>query len=307
MIIHRNGRMEETALDNKKRKHGDRKDGVWIRDTDSMHTLLPHMLPNRADNEAVLNEVIDLTAVNEYIAKKNAAEPAFKYTFFHVICAALIKTLVLRPKLNRFYAGKRFYQRNDYSISFIVKKEFADSSEEAVAIIKADPESEVSPVEQIHSKVEEICTSVRKEHKTDGTTDIMDTLTKMPTPILSFVMNTLAWLDFHGWYPTSLMLEDPYFSSIFVSNLGSIKMNASYHHLTNWGTNSFFVIVGEKKPTAFFNLDGSYEVREALELGITLDERIADGYYYSRSIKLVHKLLDNPELLDRPTYEPVDF
>ena len=154
--------MEETPLDKKKRKHGDRKDGVWIRDTDSMHTLLPHMLPNRADNEAVLNEVIDLTAVNEYIAKKNAAEPAFKYTFFHVICAALIKTLVLRPKLNRFYAGKRFYQRNDYSISFIVKKEFADSSEEAVAIIKADPESEVSPVEQIHSKVEEICTSVRK-------------------------------------------------------------------------------------------------------------------------------------------------
>ena len=114
--------MEETPLDKKKRKHGDRKDGVWIRDTDSMHTLLPHMLPNRADNEAVLNEVIDLTAVNEYIAKKNAAEPTFKYTFFHVICAALIKTLVLRPKLNRFYAGKRFYQRNDYSISFIVKK-----------------------------------------------------------------------------------------------------------------------------------------------------------------------------------------
>ena len=84
-------------------------------------------------------------------------------------------------------------------------------------------------------------------------------------------------------------------------------MKAKYNHHTNWGTNSFFVIVGEKKPTAFFNLDGSYEVREALELGITLDERIADGYYYSRSIKLVHKLLDNPELLDRPIYEHVDF
>ncbi len=307
MIIHRNGRMEETALDNKKRKHGDRKDGVWIRETDSMHTLFPHIMPNRADNEAVLNEVIDLTAVNEYIAKKNETGPAFKYTFFHVICAALIKTLVLRPKLNRFYAGKRFYQRNDYSISFIVKKEFADSSDEAVAIIKADPESDVSPLEQIHSKVEKICTSVRKEHKNDGTTDIMNVLTKMPVPILGFIMNTLSWLDFHGWYPDSLMREDPYFSSVFVSNLGSIKMNASYHHLTNWGTNSFFVIVGEKKPTPFFKLDGSFEVKEALELGVTLDERIADGYYYSRSIKLVHKLLDNPELLDRPIYEPVDF
>ena len=209
--------------------------------------------------------------------------------------------------IHRFYAGKRFYQRNDYSISFVVKKEFADGSDEAIAIIKADSESEISPIEQIHSKVEKICTSVRKEHKTDGTTDIMDVLTKMPVPILSFIMNTLSWLDFHGWYPDSLMKEDPYFSSIFVSNLGSIKMNASYHHLANWGTNSFFVIVGEKKPTPFFSLDGSFEVREALELGVTLDERIADGYYYSRSIKLIHKLLDEPELLDRPIYEPVDF
>lgn len=294
-------------MDKKKRKHGDRKDGVWIRDTDSMHALFPHLMPNRADNEAVLNEVIDLTEVNKYIAAKNAEGPAFKYTFFHVICAALIKTLVLRPKLNRFYAGKRFYQRNDYSISFVVKKEFADGSDEAIAIIKADSESEISPIEQIHSKVEKICTSVRKEHKTDGTTDIMDVLTKMPVPILSFIMNTLSWLDFHGWYPDSLMKEDPYFSSIFVSNLGSIKMNASYHHLANWGTNSFFVIVGEKRPTPFFSLDGSFEVREALELGVTLDERIADGYYYSRSIKLIHKLLDEPELLDRPIYEPVDF
>lgn len=294
-------------MDNDKRRHGDRKDGVWIRDIDSMHTLFPHIMPNRTDNEAVLNEVIDLTAVNRYIAKKNAANPDFRYTFFHVICAALMKMLVLRPKLNRFYAGKRLYQRNDYSISFIVKKEFADSSEEAVAIIKVDPESEISPIEQIHSKVEKICTGVRKEKKSDGTTDVMDILKKLPVPILGFVFNFLSWLDFHGWYPVSLMKVDPYFSSIFVSNLGSIKMNASYHHLANWGTNSFFVIVGEKKPTPFFKLDGSFEVKEALELGVTLDERIADGYYYSRSIKLVHKLLENPELLDRPIGEHIDF
>lgn len=290
-----------------KRKSDDRKDAFRVRNTDSMHALFPHMMPNRCDNEAVLNEVIDLTAVNEYIAAKNAADPAFRYTFFHVICAALIKTIVLRPKLNRFYAGKRLYQRNDYSISFIVKKEFADSSEEAVAIIKVDPESEISPVEQIHSKVEKFCTAVRKEAKKDGTTDIMDTLTKLPRPILSFVMNTLKWLDFHGWYPDALAREDPYFSSIFVSNLGSIKMNASYHHLSDWGNNSFFVVVGEKKPVPFFEYDGSFTVKDALELGITLDERIADGYYYSRSVKLVKKLLANPELLDRPVGEEVEY
>ncbi len=285
----------------------DRKDAKWVGNIDSMHGLFPYIMPNRTDNEAVLNETIDLTAINEYIAEKNADDPAFKYTFFHVICAALIKAFVLRPKLNRFYAGKRLYQRNDFSITFIVKKQFNDRSDEAVAIIKADPESSVPAIEQIHSEVERICTTVRKENKKDGTTDITDDLIKLPRPILSAVMNFLSWLDFHGWYPNALAREDPYFSSIFVSNLGSIKLHASYHHLANWGTNSFFVVVGEKKPTPFCKEDGSVEVKEGLDLGITVDERIADGYYYSRSVALVLKLLANPKLLDLPISEPVDY
>lgn len=285
----------------------DRKDAKWVGNIDSMHGLFPYIMPNRTDNEAVLNETVDLSAINEYIAEKNAADPAFRYTFFHVICAALIKAFVLRPKLNRFYAGKRLYQRNDFSITFIVKKQFNDQSDEAIAIIKADPESPVPAIEQIHSEVERICTTVRKENKKDGTTDIIDDLVKLPRPILSTIMNFLSWLDFHGWYPNALAKEDPYFSSIFVSNLGSIKLHASYHHLANWGTNSFFVVVGEKKPTPFCREDGSVEVKEALDLGITVDERIADGYYYSRSVALVRKLLENPKLLDLPISEPVDY
>ena len=285
----------------------DRKDAKWVGNIDSMHGLFPYIMPNRTDNEAVLNETVDLSAINEYIAEKNAADPAFRYTFFHVICAALIKAFVLRPKLNRFYAGKRLYQRNDFSITFIVKKQFNDQSDEAIAIIKADPESPVPAIEQIHSEVERICTTVRKENKKDGTTDIIDDLVKLPRPILSTIMNFLSWLDFHGWYPDALAKEDPYFSSIFVSNLGSIKLHANYHHLANWGTNSFFVVVGEKKPTPFCREDGSVEVKEALDLGITVDERIADGYYYSRSVALVRKLLENPKLLDLPISEPVDY
>lgn len=285
----------------------DRKDAKWVGNIDSMHGLFPYIMPNRADNEAVLNEVVDLTAINEYIAEKNAGDPAFKYTFFHVICAALMKMFVLRPRMNRFYAGRRLYQRNDFSISFIVKKTFDDKSEEAIAILKVDPESDVPAIEQIHSQVEKICTSVRKEHKKDDTTDIIDDLVKMPRPILAGAMNFLSWLDYHGWYPQSLAKEDPYFSSIFVSNLGSIKLNASYHHLANWGTNSFFVVVGQKKPMPFYQMDGSCEVREALELGITVDERIADGFYYSRSVALARKLFSHPELLDRPISEPVDY
>ena len=68
-----------------------------------------------------------------------------------------------------------------------------------------------------------------------------------------------------------------------------------------------FLIIGEKKPTAFFHADGTYDVRDALELSLTVDERIADGLYFANSIKLLRTLLANPELLELPIQAPVEF
>ena len=284
-----------------------RKDGILVPETDPMHLITPHMVPDRCDNEAVLTELFDMTAVEAYLAKKNADGPEFKYTFFHVICAAIAKVLVLRPRMNRFYAGRRLYDRNDILFAFVVKKKFEDNGAEALAIIKVDKDGEVSPVEQIHGKVKDIVYSVRKENKTEGTTEKMGILTKLPRGLLRFVMSFLNWLDYHGKYPAALMKDDPYFASVFVSNLGSIKMHANYHHLVNWGTNSIFVVIGEKKLTPFFQPDGSVQMRDALELGLTIDERIADGVYFAKSIHLLRRLLSQPELLDEPIQTPVDY
>lgn len=283
-----------------KHRFGDRSDGYLVRDADTMHRLMPHILPNRADNEAMVTETIDLTAVNEYLAKKNDPMPDFKYTLFHVICAALAKTIALRPKLNRFYAGRKLYDRKWMNFTFTCKRHFNDHSDEALAIMKIDPDSEVSPLEQFHSKVEKFVNHVRKEDKQDSTTDIMDVLVKLPRRLLRSLVSFLGWLNYHGWYPLSLIKEDPYFSSVFVSNLGSIKMKAEYHHLANWGTNSVFVVISEKKMNPVFAPDGSYEMRETVNLSITLDERIADGYYYAKSVKLLKAILEHPELLDVP-------
>ena len=42
-------------------------------------------------------------------------------------------------------------------------------------------------------------------------------------------------------------------------------------------------------------------------MGLTIDERLADGYYYSRTVALLKKLLENPELLEKPLQEEVDY
>ena len=60
------------------------------------------------------------------------------------------------------------------------------------------------------------------------------------------------WLDRHGWVPSDIIATDPYYSSVVISNLGSIKLKCGYHHLTNWGTCSLFCIIGEKKLSPFY-------------------------------------------------------
>ena len=291
----------------KKKNRGDRRDGRLVREADSMHKFVGFLLPNRCDNEAVMSELVDMSAVEEFVKKKNADSPDFKYTMFHVICAAVAKVLYDRPKMNYFYAGNRLYERNEISFSFVVKRQFNDTSSEALAIIKLDKDSDVSSLEQIYGKVKKFVTHVRSENKTDGTTDIISVLVKSPRPIMKFIISVLNFLEARDWLPKDLVEFDPYHSSVFISNTGSIKLSAQYHHLTNWGTNSFFILVGEKHLHPFYDENGNITMKNALELGLTIDERIADGTYFAKSIRLLRKLLQNPELLELPLQTEIEI
>ena len=288
-----------------KKARGDRKDAVRVRNLDPMHALMPYLMLDRTDNEAVLNDDIDLTAVTAFLDKKNAADPAFKYTIFHVVLAALAKTVVLRPRMHRFMQGHRLYQRRDISFCFDAKRKFADEAEEAIILLKVDPEDERSPIEQVYQKVKKELTFIRKDEGTDDTTKVLEVLRKFPRPILRGIVKLLFWMEYHGILPASLEQVDPYHTTCFISNLGSIKMNASYHHLINWGTNSFFAIVGEKKWKPVFEKDGSYEMKEMLPVSFTIDERIADGFYFIQSLKVFRAIMQNPDILDLPIDTPL--
>jgi pyruvate/2-oxoglutarate dehydrogenase complex dihydrolipoamide acyltransferase (E2) component len=290
-----------------KKKRGDRSDGRRIRNLDVMHVFMPYLLGGRCENEAVMNETFDMTAVLNYVALKNADNPEFKYTMFHVICAAVAKTVALRPKMNYFIINDKYYERNVISLAFTVKRVFRDDSDETLAIVTLEPDSNDAPIDTVYGQVKKIVSEARKESKNDGATDIMGVLTKIPPFMIRFVIRLLKFLDRHRMLPASLLKVDPYHTTVFLSNLGSIKMSATYHHLTSWGTNSFFALVGEMKKRPFYNADGSYEMRDALEMGFTIDERIADGFYFLNSLKILKKLLEKPELLELPLNEEIKF
>ena len=291
-------------MKNYKKRLGDRPDARRIREIDGLHLLMPMIYPNRADNEAFISERFDLTKTVEYLAKKNEANPEFTYKIFQVVVAAIMKTIVLRPKLNYFYANKCFYERDQISCGFVVKREFKDGATEGLTFIKVDEDTTFESIrndiyKEIHRiRVDESDEARANGKKAESTDDFMDIFTNFPLWLTKFLFVIIRFLDKRGWIPAALIASDPDYASVFISNLGSIKLKSGYHHLSNWGTTSLFVIIGEMKKRPFFNEDGTYDMRMSLDLGFTVDERIADGYYYSKSIQIIKKLIENPELLE---------
>ena len=283
---------------------GDRRDATLLRNTDAMHFIMGIIYPHRADNEAYIAERVNLEPIKAYLAGKNVEGIPFKYTFFHVILTALVKTVTLRPKLNRFYANENYYQRNKVTAGFVIKKEFSDGSEEAVALLEAKPDA---TIDTIHQEIYQRVHATRNEQKMNTTDNSMDILNKLPRFLSKAVIRFIRWLDRHGWCPDVLIGDDPNYSSVFLSNLGSIKLRSGYHHRTTWGTCSLFGVIGEKKWTPLYYAHGLVEMRETVDLGLTVDERIADGYYYSKSIRLFKYLLEHPALLEQPMNTEVEY
>ena len=292
-------------MEERQKKSGDRFDGYWLRDDlPSLNQIMAYLYPNRADNEAYIQQTVDLRPIDAYLAKKNEGLEKDKYNYFHVIMAAMVKCFVLRPRMNRFISGNRIYQRNHISVAFVVKKKFADSSEEGLAY-KHYGASDT--IDTLHSSILEEIYQCRREDVKDNSTVFMDKLIRLPHWLLKIIMNILSALDRKGKVPYDLIKADPNYASIFLTNLGSIGLQSGYHHLSNWGTCSFFGVIGQKRIAPEWHEDGSYTVRPVINLGLTIDERIADGFYYSGTVRLLRTILENPEILDQPFDTPVEY
>ncbi|MBR2843903.1 MAG: 2-oxo acid dehydrogenase subunit E2 [Solobacterium sp.] len=289
-----------------KRRFGDRKDGALVRDGHGLQMIMSLLMPNRADNEVFLHETIDATELVRYLEEKNSGDIDYKTTIFHCVITALARMVRERPIMNRFIQGGRIYQRYDISLSFVAKKRFTDGADEALMVLVP---KDTDTINEISRK---IVGDVKESRKTEGVTagsidELMAKLAKLPRLLLMFIVWTVRVLDYWGINPDFLTDGDPNYTTILVSNLGSIKCPSVYHHLNNYGTNSIMVTIGTLHKEEILMDDGHKEIRDVVDIGATLDERIGDGFYFAKSLKLIKHIFAHPELLEQPLNEESGF
>jgi pyruvate/2-oxoglutarate dehydrogenase complex dihydrolipoamide acyltransferase (E2) component len=117
----------------------------------------------------------------------------------------------------------------------------------------------------------------------------------------------LQRLSASGHLPQMLTDGDTNHTTVLLSNLGSIKCPSCYHHLNNYGTNSIMITVGVLRKELKIMPDGSTQPRDILTLGFTADERIADGFYFAKSLRLAEYILQHPQLLEIPLKEEIAY
>ena len=288
----------------KKRKWGDRRDGRWVK-APGLQTVMAYLMPKRTDCEVYLNDKLDATELLQYLEQKNAQHPEFKTTVFHCMIMSMARMVRERPKMNRFIQGYRMYERDEISISFVVKRRFSDGGEESLMVLVPKDDDTLDTVSR--KIVGDVKETRRSETSTGGVDALLDGFAKLPRPILMLAIRIIRYLDFWGINPKVLTQGDPDYTTILCSNLGSIKAPAVYHHLNNYGTNSVMVTIGTLHKEELVMPDGTKAIRDVIDFGATLDERIADGFYFARSLRLLKHVFAHPELLDQPLGQPSGF
>ena len=275
-----------------KRRDAHKADGLH-----GMDQILVDLKPKVYQSEVYLNQDFDFSNLVKYIDKKK--KDGIHLTYFHAILAALGKVIYNRPKLNRFVANRHVYEHDKVVISFVAKVSFDDKAKEIMLLIPIEPDD---TVESISKKVTDRLDHVRVKKDADqegGANGILDLLGSLPNIIRIPLLGFLKWMDKHDLLPSSLTGDLLYYSSMMITNIGVLGCNGIYHNITDFGTCPSMVAMGivEDKTRV---VDGEIEIYKGCNMGITFDERCAEGFYLIKSLKLMEYILDNPDLLDEP-------
>lgn len=265
-----------------------------VKNVNGLNQIMIDIKPNRCDSDVYINQKIDVTNLVEYMEKikKNNKD----LTYFHAFMTALGILFYNRKKLNYYVRNRHLYEHKDIVISFVAKISFDDKSEEVMLLIPISKDDNIFKVsEKIKSKIDKLRNKDRSFNK-NGANSAIDILGKLPNILRIPTVGILKYFDKIGILPSSLVKDNLYYSSLIVSNLGSIKCDAIYHNITNFGTCSGLISIGEIKDEEVI-IDGKKQIRKMCEFGVNLDERIADGFYFVKSLKLLEYILDNPKLL----------
>ena len=265
---------------------GRRPDATRVREASPVRLFMSFVSPRRNESLVYFAQDVDVEDALRFVeARSESLPPERRPTLFHLILRAIVRVLEERPRLNRFTAGGRLWQRDGVWITFSAKQRFDDDA--PLLTVKRRFE----PGESLDDMVERLLGGLgtaRGGRKTTSDRE-MALLLRLPPWLARLLVRLVQGVDELGLLPRSVIDADPMHASVFVANLGSVGLEAGYHHLWEYGNIPLFCVVGRVKTGP----DG----RRVATFKWSFDERVEDGLYCARSLDRLQDLLSHPEKL----------
>lgn len=269
-----------------------RPDGKRVKDMDSLFKIIPNLMEHRHDSQVLYTVDVPIDEITKYINAKRAE--GINIGYMHVFYLMFIRVIKNKPQLNRFVMQNRMYQRDKIIISMTVKKSLTEDAPEDTAKCEFTGEESIADVAKILNDV------VRKE-KGDIDSDSLKLakfLNRTPSWISRRFTKFMMFLDRRDLMPNTIIKASPFHATAFFTNVGSIGIDSVFHHLYDFGTIGVFVSMGKKFQKLVID-KGVIKEAPHIKLSVVVDERIADGFYFASSMRLLNRYIKNPYMLDR--------
>lgn len=268
-----------------------RADGYRVRGNDAMYELVPYIMPYRYDASNSVTVDIDLGLMQDYVRK--CRKKGINMSHMSIIIAGALRIVSQNPFLNRFVMNRKIYSRNHFCVSFVTLQ--PGKTSDTVNKIYFNLDDDIFTVNQ---KVQEAIERTQEPTSENALDRLMASLVRLPF-LVGAAVGVLKFIDKYFTLPFSIINASPFHTSLFITNLASIRTNAIYHHLYEFGTTGIFISMGQPEKRIEKNGE-TVEERKIMPLGIVTDERIANGHYYGRCFRELNRYYKNPELLETP-------
>ncbi|MBP6021189.1 MAG: 2-oxo acid dehydrogenase subunit E2 [Candidatus Methanomethylophilaceae archaeon] len=276
----------------KKRDRRDRKDAYYVKPDEASGAIILYLSPKKMNNVININLSVDATEILDFVRrKKDEGYP--NISIFSVILTSAVRLCAMRPKLNRFVKMNRLYERKEISMGFVAATSLDEEGKRVIMKPTFDPSVTVYEVaDKIRGDVSKI-----RSGESWGTDSSIEKIVRYPRPVIKLIAWTVRRLDQRGWVPSDLIQTDPNHATMFISNMGSIGGLAPFHHLDEFGTNSIFACIGKVREEHRIGEDGTVSKVPIVDIALTIDERIADGIYFTKALEQWREMLTDPDSL----------
>ena len=277
------------------KRSGDRREGRRLRGMNAWRQVAPYFMRRRSEALSTLADSVEVSAIERWLLEKRN-EGWAGLGFIHLLVAAYVRTVSMRPAINRFIIARRIYARSEIEVILTVRRGTSDAAETSVKVAFSPTDT----VFDVYRRMSEAVDGVKADVIVSAPERVASSLSRLPRPLLRIVVGVLRIMDFFDWLPREWLEESPFHGSLLVVDMGSLGTMPVAPAIPEFGDIPCAVSFGAKRKVRELTDDDRVTEAHFVDYRFTCDGRIADTCYFASALKCLKFFMKNPAHLELP-------